>query len=288
LAVAIYASAATYVAFLTAGLGSARPRGGVLGSFESFLLIVPFASVLFAPGPFGAALSLATLAALTFEARRAALKTIDWFDDPEREHTTETWKALVVFGGFQGAQLLAQQIASAFSSLISASTQALAAYSVSALGLWAMTAREQEATAPTHRAALAPLGIIVGSLSAGFAWLYLRFVHPAPGEGMHLEMTTRAETALAAVAIVCIAPIVEERFFRGWLQLTLEDALGGRKAWAPILTGLAFAAAHPSYSFLPVLVLGVLNGLVMLRFRSLSACIVAHAVHNAFALYFGV
>jgi hypothetical protein len=34
-------------------------------------------------------------------------------------------------------------------------------------------------------------------------------------------------------------------------------------------------------------VLGVLNGFLMLRFRSLSACMVAHAVHNALALYFG-
>ena len=29
-------------------------------------------------------------------------------DDPERDHATEVWRALVVFGGFQGAQLLTQ------------------------------------------------------------------------------------------------------------------------------------------------------------------------------------
>jgi hypothetical protein len=33
-AVAIYASTATYVAFLTVGLGSTRPRGGAFGSLE--------------------------------------------------------------------------------------------------------------------------------------------------------------------------------------------------------------------------------------------------------------
>jgi hypothetical protein len=38
---------------------------------------------------------------------------------------------------------------------------------------------------------------------------------------------------------------------------------------------------------LPVLVLGLLNGFLLLRFRSLSACVVAHAVHNALALYLG-
>ena len=281
----MYASAATYVAYLTVGLGSTRPRGGVFGSFESFLLMIPFASVLFAADAFSAVLSLATLAALTFEARRAALKTIDWLDDAEREHATEVWKALVVFGGFQGAQLLTQQIASAFGSVLSPSIQLLAAYTLAALGLWAMTAREQETAVPKPRAALAPLGLVVGALSAGFAWLYLHVVHPSVGDGMHLQLTTRAETALAAVTIVCVAPLVEERFFRGWLQPTLEDALGARRVWAPVLTGLAFAAAHPSYSFLPVLVLGVLNGFLMLRFRSLSACIVAHALHNAVALF---
>ena len=84
-----------------------------------------------------------------------------------------------------------------------------------------------------------------------------------------------------------VAPIVEERFFRGWLQPALESSLGARRYLAPVFAALAFAAAHPAYSFAPVLVLGLLNGLVMLRFRSLSACVVAHAVHNALALYLG-
>jgi membrane protease YdiL (CAAX protease family) len=82
-----------------------------------------------------------------------------------------------------------------------------------------------------------------------------------------------------------VAPLVEERFFRGWLQPALENALGARGYLAPLFTGLAFAAAHPAYSFAPVLVLGLLNGFLMLRFRSLSACVVAHALHNALALY---
>jgi membrane protease YdiL (CAAX protease family) len=86
--------------------------------------------------------------------------------------------------------------------------------------------------------------------------------------------------------VIGVAPLVEERFFRGWLQLALERALGARRYLAPLLTGLGFAAAHPAYSFAPVLVLGLINGFVMLRFRSLSACVVAHAVHNALALWF--
>ncbi len=286
-AVAVYASAATYVAFLTTGLGTARPRSGVLGSLESFLVAVPFASVLFAPGPISALLALLTLAALTFEARRAALQTIDWLDDAERDAETEVWKALVVFGGFQGAQLLTQQLSSALSAFLSPTTQMLSAYAVAAVALFAMTARTQGAGPPTHRARLAPLGLPVGALSAAFAWWYLHWFHPDPGSGLQLHLSSPAELALAGVAIVGLAPIVEERFFRGWLQPALTSSLGSRGRWAPVLTGLAFAAAHPAYSFLPVLVLGLLNGFLMWRFRSLSACIVAHAVHNAFALYLG-
>jgi membrane protease YdiL (CAAX protease family) len=286
-AVRIYAAAATYVAFLTAGLGSTRPRGGVFGSLESFLLTIPFASVLFAPAPGSAALSLLTLGALTFEARRAALGTIDWLDDPEREHATEVWKALVVFGGFQGAQMLTQQLASAFGSAVSPTLKLLLSYSVAAVGLWLMTAREQETRAPSPRFRLAPLGLVAGALSAAGAWLYLHVAPPSVEEGARLAASGGVEAASLALAVVGVAPLVEERFFRGWLQPALERALGARRYLAPILTGLAFAAAHPAYSFVPVLVLGLLNGFVMLRFRSLSACVVAHAIHNAFALYLG-
>ena len=285
LAVGIYASTACYVAFLTAGLGSTRPRGGAFGSLESFLVIIPFASVLFAAGPGSAALALLTLAALTFEARRAAHGTIEWLDDPEREHATEVWKALVVFGAFQGAQVLAQQLTSLFSGAVSASARLLGAYVLAAAALWLMTEREQETSRPAQRAKLAPLGLAAGALSGAFAWLYLHLLQPVAPEAANLRIHGVTEGVLLAVTIVGVAPLVEERFFRGWLQPALENVLGARRYLAPLLTALAFAAAHPAYSFAPVLVLGLVNGFLMLRFRSLSACVVAHAVHNALALW---
>jgi membrane protease YdiL (CAAX protease family) len=282
-AVAVYATAAGYVAFLTAGLGSTRPRGGVLGSLESFLLAVPFAGVLFAPGLPSALLSLSTLGALTFEARRAALSTIDWLDDAEREHGTEVWQALVAFGGFQGAQLLVQQLAGVLAGALPTTLQLLIAYASGAALLWAVTVREQP-TPPPARPKLAGLGLVAGALSSGFAWLYLRWLHPTSPEGAGFAASTGLELAIVVLTVSCVAPLVEERFFRGWLQLALERALGSKRAWAPMLTALAFAAAHPARSFLPVLVLGLINGALMLRWRSLSACMVAHAVHNAMAL----
>jgi membrane protease YdiL (CAAX protease family) len=287
LAVAIYASTATYVAFLTAGLGSTRPRSGAFGSLESFLVLIPFASVLFAPGPGSAAISLLTLGALTFEARRAALGTIEWLDDPEREHATEVWKALVVFGSFQGAQVLTQQLTGFFDRVASATVRTLAAYVLAAVALWLMTQREQETPRPSARARVWPLGLLVGAASAAFAWVYLLLLGPVAAGAVRLAVHGGLETALVVLAIVGVAPLVEERFFRGWLQPALESTLGTRRYLAPVFTGLAFAAAHPAYSFAPVLVLGLLNGFLMLRFRSLSACVVAHALHNALALYWG-
>ena len=175
---------------------------------------MPFASVLFAPSPSSAALSLLTLGALTFEARRAALGTIDWLDDPEREHATEVWKALVVFGGFQGAQLLTQQLALAFGNSVSPILMQLAAYALAALGLWLMTSREQETSAPAQRLKLAPVGLLAGALSAAGAWLYLRLAPPALDDAARLSANSGVEAAILALAVVGVAPLVESFFSR--------------------------------------------------------------------------
>ncbi|HEY4160232.1 MAG TPA: CPBP family intramembrane glutamic endopeptidase, partial [Polyangiaceae bacterium] len=278
-ATAVYAGAAVYVAFLTVGLGSTRPRAGVFGSLESLLLAIPFASIAFAPTPWSAALALATLVALTFEARRSALRVVDWLDDPEREHATEIWRALVVFAGFQGAQILALQLTSLFGHALSNTMRFVAVYALAAAALWFPTQREQTSSIPEQRIRFAPLGLPVGALSGGFAWLYLRFLHPSTAAGPELSVATAGESALLAITVACIAPLVEERFFRGWLQAELERSLSPRRNWAPVLTALAFALAHPVYSFVPVFVFGLLSGFLMLRTRSLAACVVAHAVH---------
>jgi membrane protease YdiL (CAAX protease family) len=247
-------------------------------------LVVPFAGVTFAPDPWSAGLSLLTLCALTFEARRAALCVVDWLDDPEQGHATEVWRALVVFAGFQGAQLLLLQLASLFGSSLSPTLRFVAVYALAAAALWLPTQREQTTSRPAQRLSYAPLGLLVGALSGGCAWLYLHWFRPTLPALPELSVNGAFEGALLALTVVGIAPLVEERFFRGWLQLELERSLGARRLLAPVLTGLAFALAHPVHSFLPVLVFGLLSGFLMLRTRSLAACTVAHAVHNAIAL----
>lgn len=80
---------------------------------------------------------------------------------------------------------------------------------------------------------------------------------------------------------VVVAPVVEELFFRGLLLQTVWGWCG-RRYVALVISAGAFALVHlpqPQAVF-PLFVLGLILGLVRVRFRSVTACIVAHAVFN--------
>jgi len=84
---------------------------------------------------------------------------------------------------------------------------------------------------------------------------------------------------------VVLAPLVEEIFFRGWLQNAIIGELPERRAWlAPLLAAFAFAAVRPPLAFVPILVLGVVCGFLYQRTRSVAPGIAAHATHVAVAL----
>jgi len=87
---------------------------------------------------------------------------------------------------------------------------------------------------------------------------------------------------------VVVAPFTEEIIFRGTLYPATKRAFGGdrRAAWrAALLVSLLFAAVHPSLAaFLPLFTLALVLTWIMESTNSLMACIVAHAVHNAFSL----
>lgn len=83
------------------------------------------------------------------------------------------------------------------------------------------------------------------------------------------------------VIAVCIAPLVEELFFRG-LLLHAVWRFSGRRDLAVGVSALAFACVHlpqPQAVF-PLFVLGVILGVARLRLRSLTACVIAHVVFN--------
>ena len=86
---------------------------------------------------------------------------------------------------------------------------------------------------------------------------------------------------------VVAAPIAEELLFRGLMLQMLWRYLG--HAWlAIVLSGLAFGLIHHEQpqDVLPLLTMGVILGYVRVRYRSLPACILIHALFNARTMVF--
>jgi membrane protease YdiL (CAAX protease family) len=90
--------------------------------------------------------------------------------------------------------------------------------------------------------------------------------------------------ALVVVAAVVVAPIGEEFFFRrvlqGWLEQRLPEADG---AAAIGLQAAAFAAAHLGHGLAaaPLLLFGIVLGVIARATGSLAPCVILHALFNA-------
>ena len=97
---------------------------------------------------------------------------------------------------------------------------------------------------------------------------------------------TSATVTVVIVVLAClVAPIMEEKFFRGFLQPALRNLVGSRGAI--VLTALIFAGAHQSLSvFLPIFVLGLALGYVYEKTQSVIASATLHSIHNAMTTCF--
>ena len=98
------------------------------------------------------------------------------------------------------------------------------------------------------------------------------------------ELTGLAETPLEVVLLVVmtvmLAPLTEEVFFRGLLQTALLDRLGPVRAVA--VSSVAFGVTHFQLVQFPALVLvGVVNGILVLRTGRLGPALWSHAAFNA-------
>jgi membrane protease YdiL (CAAX protease family) len=102
---------------------------------------------------------------------------------------------------------------------------------------------------------------------------------PHPVAQMLLDDPSLMTMGALGIAVVIIAPIGEELFFRGFLHQTLRQRFG--PLFATLATGLLFAAVHmsPSY-FLILATLGVTFSLVFEWVGSLWASIILHAIWN--------
>lgn len=284
LALWLTADAAVSVAFLTTGLGSTNARGGVGSGFglEGTLLFLPLMGVAMAPYAWSAVVSLACVALLSFEARRAALGCVRWLDDGEGfERETPVWRALLVFTAFQATQVLAMQLLEL--SAVEAATATAIAYLASAAALLALTFYERRDLPPIRllpdNAFYIVLGLAgglaSGAVAVGYNWALVHFgLKPAsPAE--------TAGTVLFAAVAVFAAPIAEETFFRGWLQDVVGLQYPGRGKWfALAVASFAFAAVHPPIAFVPVLTLGLVAGGLFAASGSIAAGMIAHIVYN--------
>ncbi|WP_344774866.1 CPBP family intramembrane glutamic endopeptidase [Gryllotalpicola kribbensis] len=132
------------------------------------------------------------------------------------------------------------------------------------------------------------LGVIVGVLAraAGILVQYA-MTGRMPGPGLMVGDVTGIYVFTTVVAPVVIAPLIEEPFFRGLLQGSLER---GIRPWpALIVTSVAFALVHTiadgwSVALIAtMLVYGLIAGYAVQRTRRLGPAIIGHAVFNGLA-----
>lgn len=100
------------------------------------------------------------------------------------------------------------------------------------------------------------------------------------------ETVQRPQLALRFIRLVIVVPLLEEIFWRGFLlrYLIRERFLEvpfGTFSWQSFgFVAALFALAHFGPDLWPALITGVLYNAVAYRTRSLSSCILAHAVTN--------
>jgi membrane protease YdiL (CAAX protease family) len=107
-------------------------------------------------------------------------------------------------------------------------------------------------------------------------------------ESRIFEQASSLELAAVITGVGLIAPLCEEFLFRGMFQRALHVGLG-RPIRAVVVAALVFSAFHfDAVGFLPRFELGVLFGVLFLRYDSLWPGVCAHAANNLVptALYF--
>jgi membrane protease YdiL (CAAX protease family) len=279
----IYGSAAVSVAFLTGGAQATRPQPGGSFRLEALLLFAPLGALLFAQHAWMTIVPLASLALVAFEAKRAATRVVRWLDDGEDfERETPAWRAALAFAAFQGAQVLA---ARAVASWVQDSGVVMgASYLISGVVLVGLTVYGRRDLAPLtiwpRNPLFVALAVAAGAGTATFGRFVVRHLVTPHADVPDLHFSAAGQMAFVVSAGV-LAPVVEEVFFRGWLQHVISRDLAAPRKWlAPAIAALAFASVHPPASFPAVFALGLVAGVLYAKTSSLAPCVAAHAAHN--------
>jgi membrane protease YdiL (CAAX protease family) len=125
---------------------------------------------------------------------------------------------------------------------------------------------------------LIPLQILVW----GYGWILGDAGYNAPTNPF-MHFSGGADLLAIFTAVVILAPLIEEIFFRGYLFKLFQDKLGNNPAIA--LTAILFAAVHFNiYTFLPILIMGGLMGWARKRSGSIVPSLIFHALNNFIAM----
>jgi len=95
-----------------------------------------------------------------------------------------------------------------------------------------------------------------------------------------------ANSPLEFIAVVCtvalVPAIAEEVLFRGLVQRSMEEAVGGLSA--ALITGVIFGAYHLNpFSVVPLMALGAYFGFIVYRSQNITLAISAHFFNNFLA-----
>lgn len=282
---------AVSIAFLSTGIG-VLGMGGAQSStgYSTQILMLPLFATVLAPNDWSATTACIATLAVSFESVRAARMSVRWIDDPadDVERETTVWRALLAASAFFAMQALSYRILSLFGMRMGY-TLALA-FASSAVLLAVLTWRNDARIARPQFLPKQPvywlLGALAGAASGLLAREFAKLI-PQPTDAANIDFNGGELWAMAMMMTVA-APLVEEYFFRGWLQRAIAaDLPADKKHWAFVLGASAFALAHFGTYGVPQLILGLLAGALFAKGGGLWPCIIAHALHNGVVLALG-
>jgi tetratricopeptide (TPR) repeat protein/membrane protease YdiL (CAAX protease family) len=135
--------------------------------------------------------------------------------------------------------------------------------------------------------ALASLGLL-SLVESGYGTLFTLVAHQPPPVQFALPFINfgfKASPLIAIVAIVVVAPMVEEILFRGLIYGALERWLPG--SWVIVTSSLFFALAHfQGYYIIPLFCMGAILGWLRWKSGSLGLPMLVHGLNNGLALLF--
>ncbi len=237
---------------------------------------------------------LALLALVAWSLERSAVERVRWIVDPDGdpEADARSWPALAAFATAILAQLVAMEFCGSVlhTSLATGIVAGYAAFTVAVVPR-AFSAWRREALTPRWSLARAvAVGAVLGAINFAVTVAAMRALRGvgaghASASAQAIATASGATRVTLAVVAALVAPVAEELYFRGWLQHALKRDLPERVGrWAFAIAAGVFAVMHAGEPWVPVLVAGVVAGLLVERSGWLAAPLAFHVTSNGLSV----